>query len=212
MQRMTELAQIHASRGFFMRGEAAVWMRGSKDSLGAMLKRAVASGEIMRICRGLYGLDRRYLRESLHPYVLAQPMYGPSYISMESALSYHGWIPEAVHAVTSATVRRSATFNTPFGPFSFTRVVQRTFFAGVERVEVGPGAVFLLASPLKALADYVHVHALATESPPDLIASLRVDVHELAAQSPAAYAEVAAAGYGSAVRQFMSKLAQLQHP
>ena len=187
-------------------------MRGSKDSLNAMLKRAVASGEILRVCRGLYGLDRRYLRESLHPFVLAQPMYGPSYISLESALSHHGWIPEAVHAVTSVTVRRTASFDTPFGPFSFTRVAQRTFFAGVERVEVGPGAVFLLASPLKALADYVHVHVLATMPPADLIASLRVDEHELAAQSPAAYAEVDAAGYGTAVRHFMRTLERLQHP
>jgi hypothetical protein len=89
---------------------------------------------------------------------VAQRIHGPGYISLETALSHHAWIPEAVYAVTSASLDRSNEFDTPPGHFSFTRVPQETLYAEVSRVEKEDGDSFLLASPLKALADYVYVH------------------------------------------------------
>jgi hypothetical protein len=110
---------------------------------------------------------------------LAQLIHGPSYISMEAALSHHGWIPEAVYTITNASVARSRTFATPVGVFSFTRVPQRRFYVAVGRVETGDGASCLLADPLKALADYVYVHRCRWTSLPPVLEGLRVEEEAL---------------------------------
>lgn len=175
MQTITEIALQRAVRGVFTRQEAACWVDADGARLDALLKRAVAAEEVARVRRGLFCLASRYMQHRLHPFELAQRIHGPSYISLESALSHHGWIPEAVYAVTSTSLERSRTFDTPLGPFSFTRVPQRTFFVEVNRVSLEGGGSFFLASPLKALADYVYAHTCEWVSAEPLVQSLRVE-------------------------------------
>jgi len=175
MQRLTEIAMEKAASGVFTRPEVACWVGGSPQRQFSLLKRAMASGEVVRVHRGLYCLAAKDLRQKPDPLVLAQRIYGPSYISVESALSYHGWIPEAVHAVTSVSLDRSREYDTPLGHFSFTRVPQTTFYAEVQRAEKADGGSFLLAAPLKALADYVYVHKCDWDSARPVVESLRVD-------------------------------------
>jgi len=180
MRRLTEIAMEKAASGVFTRPEVACWTGGSPQRQFSLLKRAVGSGEVVRVHRGLYCLATKYLRQKLDPLVLAQRIYGPSYIGLETALSYHGWIPEAVHAITSVSLDRSREYDTPLGYFSFTRVPQKIFYAEVERVEDGDGGSFLLASPLKALADYVYVHKCGWDAARPVVGSLRVDESLLA--------------------------------
>ncbi len=181
MQQLTEIAFEKANSGIFTRPEVACWVGGSPDRQFSLLKRAMQAGEVLRINRGLYCLAAKYLRHKIDPLVLAQRIFGPSYISLETALSYHNWIPEAVYSITSTSLDRSREFQTPLGHFSFTRVPQDTFFADVERVEnESAGGSFLLASPLKALADYVYVHKLDWNSARPVVESLRVDESSLA--------------------------------
>jgi hypothetical protein len=163
----------------FTRQEAACWINAGGARLNALLKRAVGSGEILRIVRGLYCLDARFLRTRINPLELAQRVQGPSYISLESALSYHGWIPEAVYTVTSTSLERSRTFATPLGVFSYTRVPQSCFYIGVNRIVTEDGGSFLMAEPLKALADYVYVHHCPWDSATPVRESLRVDEQAL---------------------------------
>ncbi len=180
MQQLTEIALEKAGAGVFTRPEVACWVGGSPNRQFGLLRRALKAGEVVRIHRGLYCLAAKYLRQKVDPLVLAQRIYGPSYISLETALSYHGWIPEAVYAITSVSGDRSREFDTPLGHFSFTRVPQRTFYAEVSRVEKEAGGSFLLASPLKALADYVYVHKCDWDSARPVIESLRADEDMLA--------------------------------
>lgn len=175
MQRLTEIAMEKAASGVFSRPAVACWVGGSPERQFSLLKRAVAVGEVVRVHRGLYCLASKYLRQKLDPLVLAQRIYGPSYISLETALSCHGWIPEAVYAITSVSLGRSREYDTPLGHFGFSRVPQKTFYAEVERVEDEGGGNFLLASPLKALADYVYVHKCDWHSARPVVESLRVD-------------------------------------
>lgn len=175
MQQLTEIALEKAGAGVFTRPEMACWVGGSPNRQFGLLRRALKAEEVVRIHRGLYCLAAKYLRQKVDPLVLAQRIYGPSYISLETALSYHGWIPEAVYAITSVCLDRSREFDSPLGHFSFTRVPQRTFYAEVSRVEKEAGDSFLLASPLKALADYVYVHKRDWTSASPLTESLRVD-------------------------------------
>lgn len=142
------------------------------------------AGEIVRVSRGLYALSGWHQPGKVDPFVLAQRICSPSYISFEMALWYHGWIPEAVHSITSASRTRDWELNTPFGHFSFIRSPQRDFAVAVERVYAGHGS-FLLASPLKALAEYVYVHECNWDSAHPVLHSLRVDEHLLSGVKPA---------------------------
>jgi predicted transcriptional regulator of viral defense system len=206
MQTLTEIALEKAVRGVFTRPEVACWIGGSPDRQFSLLKRAMAAGEVVRIHRGLYCLATKYLRQKIDPLVLAQMIYGPSYISLETALSYHGWIPEAVYAVTSTSLGRSREFDTPMGHFSFTRVPQETFYAEVTQVEKEEAGSFLLASPLKALADYVYAHRCDWNSTQPVVESLRVDESSLVGADPASFDRLLANYPARRVQRFLKGL------
>ena len=206
MQTVTEIALEKAERGVFTRDQAALWVGSRGSRLDALLKRAVASREVWRIHRGLYSLSDRYSQGKINPLELALRVHGPSYVSLETALSYHGWIPEAVRAVTSVALGRSRTFNTPIGLFSFTRVPQRSFLAGVRRVsEEGRGA-FFLATPLKALADHVYVQRCDWHSAAPIVQSLRVDPEYLVELTGELFDEVMSAYKPGRVSRFLAGL------
>ena len=166
----------------------------------------MASREVWRICRGLYCLSDRYRQIKINPLELAQRIHGPSYVSLETALSRHGWIPEGVQAVTSAAWGRSRTFSTPVGLFSFTRVPQKSFLAGVRRVsDDGEGAYFL-ATPLKALADLVYARRCNWHSATPVLESLRVEEESLAALTGELFDEVMPAYRPGRVSRFLAGL------
>ena len=121
-----------------------------RDKVTSLLRRGV----IIRVKKGLYvfgGASRRrpYSRE-----LLANLIYGPSFVSMDYALAYHGLIPERVEAVTSVTLKRGRSFDTPVGAFVYRQVPEDYFPLGMDRVEQGDVA-FLIAVPERALADKV---------------------------------------------------------
>lgn len=238
MNLLTEIALENAQAGIFTRPEVACWVGGTSQRQFSLVKRALASGEIVRIHRGLYCLAAKYLRQKADPLVLAQRVYGPSYISLETALSYHGWIPEAVYTITSTSLDRSREFDTPLGHFSFTPVPQGVFYTEVTRVQKdgsgnadgtgygggsgsgggfgdgsgygGPSVSvresFLLASPLKALADYVYVHKCDWDSARPVVESLRVDEGLLASVAPEAFDPLLANYSSLRVRRFLGGL------
>ena len=206
MQTVTEIALERAPSGVFTRPEVACWVGGSPQRQFSLLKRATASGEVVRIRRGLYCLATRYLRQKVDPLALAQRIYGPSYVSLETALSHHGWIPEAVYTITSTSLGRSAEFDTPLGRFSFTRVPQKTFYAEVARVETDDGSSFLVAPPLKALADYVYVHKCDWDSARPVVESLRVDELSLTGVDVSSFGRLLANYSSRRVRRFLEGL------
>lgn len=158
--------------------EVSALLRGTEASRYNQLKRSLAKGELLHIRRGLYLLAKRYQRTPLNPYELAQKIYTPSYISFESALSFHGLIPEAVYTVSSVSLKRSRGFKTPVGVFAFTQIPKRVFYAGVDRIEKDR-AVFLMASPTKALADYVFYHRSKWKKVGQFLKSLRIELDSL---------------------------------
>ncbi len=206
MQTVTEIALTRAKRGVFTRDQAALWVGSGGPRLDALLKRAVASGEVWRVYRGLYCLSSRFTHDKINPLELAQLIHGPSYVSLETALSHHGWIPEGVQSVTSVSLGRSRTFDTPVGLFSFTRVPQLRFLAGVRRVSVeGSGSLFL-ATPLKALADHVYVQRCDWRSAAPVVESLRVEGESLAELTGEMFDEVASAYKPGRVSRFLAGL------
>ena len=118
------------------------------------ITRLLLSGDIVRIKKGLYCFGEAVRREPVTREYLANLIYGPSYVSLDYALSYHSLIPERVEALTSVTIRRSREFSTPFGIFSYRMLDARRYAVGAI-LETAGQTQFLLASPEKALADKV---------------------------------------------------------
>lgn len=79
---------------------------------------------------------------------------GESYVSLDYALSYHGLVPERGETITSVTTRRSRSFHTPLGSFSY-RMLKEPRYALGATLESVDNATFLMASAEKALADKV---------------------------------------------------------
>lgn len=179
MNKLTEKIFECVPYGDFTSQDVANLFPGSEDQRFGLVKRAIANGEIIHIRRGLYCIAPKFQKGSINLYALAQHIYGPSYISLESALSWHGWIPEAVYTLTSVSFKKSKEFNTPLGMFSYTRVPQKVFYANVERLADEAGNIFLIASPMKALADYVYAHKRDYVGLEPVVKSLRIEQEEL---------------------------------
>ena len=105
--------------------------------------------KITRVKKGLY----TQTDGNFSPFVLANMMYGPSYVSSDTALGYYSLIPERVHTVTSVTTGRNKHFDTPAGNFTFEHVPVHLYEPGIKRVELEDQRAFLMASPEKALID-----------------------------------------------------------
>ena len=120
-----------------------------RDKISSLLKK----GFIIRIKKGLYIFGDEYRRKPYSREILANLSYGPSYISLDFALQYYDLIPERVEAVTSVTTGRSRRFFTPVGLFTYRKIPLKAFRIGMDRVEIGDGRAFLMATPEKALAD-----------------------------------------------------------
>lgn len=174
MQTLTEKL-LNLPGNMFTQSDAALLLEGTPDRRHALVKRALAKGEILGIRRGLYCLAPQYQRKPVNVFALAQRVYGPSYVSMESALGFHGWIPEAVYACTCASLGNARAFETPLGTFLYRRVPQRVFYANVDRLTDNSGNVFLMASPAKALADYVYTRKPPWRGIDDAAESLRIE-------------------------------------
>ena len=122
-----------------------------RDKIRSLLN----SGEIIRVKKGIYVFGDDHRRDPWSREVLANLILGPSYISFDYALSYYGFIPERVVAVTSATLSRSRKFDTPIGSFTYRKLPDRKYSIGIDQQTTEANQHFLIATPAKALADKI---------------------------------------------------------
>ena len=118
------------------------------------ITKLLASDAVVRIKKGLYCFGESLRKEAISREYIANLIYGPSYVSLDYALSYHGLIPERVNTITSVTLRRSRSFHTPLGSFSYRMLKESRYALGAALESVGK-ATFLMATAEKALADKV---------------------------------------------------------
>ncbi|MBN1669970.1 MAG: hypothetical protein JXR37_02990 [Kiritimatiellae bacterium] len=103
---------------------------------------------------------------------VANKIYSPSYISFESVLSEANLIPETVHQVTSAATRKTVSYSTRIGVFSYRTLNPRLYFG----YDVGQEGL-RVATLEKAILDYLYLHPELKDR--EDIEALRVDPSEL---------------------------------
>jgi predicted transcriptional regulator of viral defense system len=89
-------------------------------------------------------------------FYIANKIYKPSYISLESALWYYSYIPEAVFQVTSISTLKTNKFENKFGDFIYKSIKKRVFFG--YKIIVVNGKRYKIAEPEKAIIDYLHIN------------------------------------------------------
>lgn len=171
------------------------------DVVGRALKGKVLS----KLKRGVYLILPPYQKYLPQPFEIAQTLYGPSYISFESALSHYGLIPEAVYNTDSACLKRSKLIRTSLGSFRYFCVPANAFSIGVKRVQENH-ETYLLATPWKALADLCYVQKKSWHGLADLCEDLRIEKENLVEQDPQILEELAQQYGSKKVRQILSRM------
>lgn len=113
-------------------------------------------GYLQRIVNRWYRFTETPVDEALL-WFTANRIYQPSYLSLETALSYHGLIPEGVYTLTSISSRKTQEFHTPLGTFRYHRLLPRLYF-GYEALRPVADRPVLMADLEKALLDYCYLH------------------------------------------------------
>ncbi len=119
------------------------------------IKREVDGKSLFPLVKGLYETNI-----STPGYFLSSSIYGPSYLSFEFALSYHGLIPEKVVIYTSATYRKNKKkeYKNRFGLYRYRDVPKKAYPYGIK-VEIINGYSILIATPEKAICDMLYICA-----------------------------------------------------
>ncbi|MGN0309217.1 MAG: hypothetical protein ACI4C3_01305, partial [Bacteroides sp.] len=112
------------------------------------------AGKLIRLKKGLYVVAPSVSRVSLSTELIANHLYAPSYVSMQTALRYYGLIPEAVYTTQSMTLKHSRHFDTPLGRFEYQMITREAFPIGITSINKQSYA-FLIATPEKALCDLI---------------------------------------------------------
>ena len=124
------------------------------------------SGELIRLKKGIYVVSRNIHRQNISMELIANHLYGPSYVSLESALSFYSLIPERVHSIRSMTLKRGRKFITPVGNFEYIKSETSYFRIGIHQANINDRYIFLIASPEKALCDLIiNTSGLRIQSP-----------------------------------------------
>ena len=131
---------------------------GNLSQIRLQLSRWVKDGRIIKLHKGLYTVAEPYRKVKAEPFCIANNLKKPSYVSLQSALSLHGMIPEFVPTVTSVTTARPQVIETPLGRFYF-RHIDKDFFYGYSQTELSKGQIAFVARPEKALLDLIYLTA-----------------------------------------------------
>jgi predicted transcriptional regulator of viral defense system len=123
-----------------------------RNNFGRWLKR----GYLMRLRQGVYTFSEYRSKPDMAVY-FAGRIYSPSYVSLHTALSSYGLIPEAVMQITSVTSLKTARFTNRFGEYSYQSVRDDLMF-GYEPRSLADGRAASYATREKALLDLLYLY------------------------------------------------------
>lgn len=121
------------------------------DKISEMIR----NGELISLRRGLYVPGPELDLPIPDSFVIANHLRGPSYISLETALSYWNLIPERVYEISSVTTKTTKIYQTLLGRFSFQYLGTPYYSFGIRSVRLTEFQTAMIASPEKALCDKI---------------------------------------------------------
>lgn len=108
--------------------------------------------KLIPLKKGLYVWNSDVLPEN---FSIANTLYAPSYVSVESALSFYGLIPERVFSVSSMTFKKSKQFSNSIADFEYIKISAPYYSFGIKRILLRESQFALIATPEKSLMDKI---------------------------------------------------------
>lgn len=115
----------------------------------------VNQGLLFQLRKGLYITSPLVSSMAPEPFLIANHLYGPSYISLEAAMFYWGLIPEHVYEITSVTTKPSKKYQAQDTTYSFTHLPAAFYPVGIQSLSLTEKQTVLIASPEKSLIDII---------------------------------------------------------
>jgi len=144
----------------------------NEQTIKQNLKFWVKKNLLERVVRGVYKLKETKIKDE---FLLASYFNENSYISLESALSYYGLIPEYPFAVTSITTKKTKKIKTIYGNFLYRKIKSELFF-GFKLVS-GDNYLYRLAIPEKAIFDFIYLNQSEIKNP-DYFKEMRLSLSD----------------------------------
>lgn len=118
-------------------------------TLAVLIRRLVQTGILIKLERNKYFVNNA----GTHEFLIANFLYEPSYVSFESALNFHGVLPQFPYEITSATTKKTVEKTIGGKVYRYNRI-KKSLWWGYDKTDG-----FLLAHPEKALLDLVYLTA-----------------------------------------------------
>lgn len=141
----------------FVLAKEALKFEKNSQLMKNQLTRWEKKGLIIKLRRGIYLFNQYNRKITPSRFYLANQLYEPSYVSLESALSLYGIIPERTASITSITTKKTARFKNEFGDFIYQHVGPRAF-NGFILIKEDNGLEAFVAKPEKAVVDFLYFH------------------------------------------------------
>lgn len=210
---MTALAKEISSAGLSSRiideRQLAELFGGTAARRYGLVNRAIKEGALIRVKRGKYVLSAEDRANPIHPFAVAQSLLPGSYVSFESALSYHGWIPETVFMTASVSPGRKTIKHETgtFGSFAFHPLAIHDYhlLTGVDRTSLGK-LTALVAQPLRAILDLVALRKQAWQGLDWLTSGMRIEDAQLFGLKRHDFATLKSVYKHKAVNAFLAQL------
>ncbi len=158
---------------------------GLKDStVDTYISRFLKYKEILQLKKGLYvSVDffEKNRTDISYSFYLANIIRAPSYVSSWAALQYYNLATEAIHSITSVTLKVTRNYQTKAGNFAYQSIKKDLF----SDFSLAKGKFdFYIASPSKALFDllYFRTRQFRGVKPGEikmLVEELRIDIDEI---------------------------------
>ena len=113
----------------------------------------INQGILVQLRRGLYMTSPLVGKITPEPFLIANHLYGPSYISLDSALFHWGLIPERVFEISSVTPKISKKIMVQNVVYSYTHLPIAYYPLGIQSLSLTKTQTVLIAGPEKALCD-----------------------------------------------------------
>lgn len=130
----------------------------SEKTIKNNFTRWVSKGYCVRLRKNLYEFTEEGRGYNIPDVYVANRLYGPSYISLETALSIYSIKPDIAAAVTSITLRGTRTFKNQYGTFLYHTCKEKAFLG--YRLISYDGFKVCIADKEKALVDFFYYRML----------------------------------------------------
>jgi len=212
MKSLTEkIIESNQNNRVFSEAQLRRMLGGSNARRYGLVNRALKVGELHRVKRALYVLDNKYRDYPLHPFALAQMLEPGSYVSLETALAHHGWIPEAVYTTASILSGRKSKIcnHEKLGSFTFHPLaIDKGYFLELVLREQVSQQAMLIAKPVRALMDLVCLRKREWQGMDWLTEGMRIDYEYLRTIKSADIRALKLVYKQKSVKNFLDKLSR----